>query len=618
MELNVITNRTKAYNAHDIFSVEDLQNFLPKKYYDFTHIGSLFPENVGKEILINAKVFRFEKKPMKNNRNYYMIKCQDNSSKLYFNVFFFGYVNPRQMSNLTNAYICGKVQKNDYGYSISNPVLFVSSVSTLPRILPVYKKLSGISEDALCTAISEALKYNLEYFGREDLKASHGYYDHNKALHVLHNPQSMDEVKLANTSLVYEKIYTYLSELKNLKKDDTTEHTDINTKRRTAYLEGLPFTITFGQRHAIKSMCDTASAGKKITALLQGDVGSGKTVVAFALMCSMNCQSVLMAPTVILAKQHYDDFKPVADRLGLKVVFVSTMLSQTEKRSIEAMVKSGEADIIIGTHAVTNLEYKNLGLVIVDEEHRFGVKQREKLNGFNVHKLSMSATPIPRTLAGAVFENLMDIYDLEQPAERLPVKTYHIRDQKNILLNVVGMVRQRNQQVYVVCPAIEEDDSIMSVEEVYNLYKQTDLKIACVTGKMKKEEADNVISDFAKGDIEVLIATTVIEVGINVPNANLIVINNAERFGLSQLHQLRGRVGRGNKRGFCILQSAEETERINIMLHTTDGFEIAEKDMALRGSGNLLGEEQSGKNEYLDMIMEYPELVKEVKEDLEK
>lgn len=601
-------NRINAYKKHGIESVNDLQNFLPRKYNDYSKESVICPENDGKNILIIGTVLSCEQSESQKGTSYWKAKLTDGRN--YLTVFWFGWFDYHK-SGIGKAVVCGKLKYHDGFYTISNPDVYESAscADLFKKVMPVYKKLDGISEEALKTAIDMSLSGEFNTFLHEDLKRSRGYLGHDKAIKALHNPKSIKEVDLAKESLAYEDIYTYLSELNKENEGHFSNRTSFDNKKVKTYIDSLPFKLTSSQEFAYTDMLLKIRNGMRVNALIQGDVGSGKTVVAFMLMAGINYKCVLMAPTVILARQHYEAFKPIADLIGKKVVFISST-SKTKKEDID------NADVVIGTHGVVNLEYENLGLIITDEEHRFGVECREKLNKRGIHRVSMSATPIPRTLADSLYNNLISVYDLELPSERKKVKTYYLNDFESICKNI-EYVLNKGDQVYVVCPKIEEDETIQSVEEMYSAYKKRlNTSIACITGKTKKDEVERIMNSFKDGEIKVLIATTVIEVGVNVPNANLIVIHNAERFGLSQLHQLRGRVGRGNHQGFCILESKENTPRIEVMLKTTNGFEIAEEDLKLRGAGDLLGTEQSGKNEIVDLIIKYPDIYKMVKEDI--
>lgn len=603
MELQLSARTLNNFIKHGLGTVESVQNFFPRKYHDYTKVSVVCPENDGKNVLLVGKVFSIESSNSAKGMSYHKAKMSDGHA--YFTVFWFGYFDYR-LKHIERAVVGGKLKYSNGFYSISNPDIFddVSCLEAYKRVVPVYKKLDGISADMLVNTIGNNL-VDIPSYKHDDLKMDHHLLFHEDAVRALHNPKSLNEVRLAKESLAYEEIYDYIENLNDVKQDIESKFTSINDARLKNYIKSLPFNLTSSQENTVKDILMNIRNGKCVNALIQGDVGSGKTAVAFSLICAINAKSVLMAPTIILAKQHYEAFKPVADMLGIKVALVAS-----NQKNIE------DADVIIGTHGVINLDIDNLGLIITDEEHRFGVECREKLHRTGIHKVSMSATPIPRTLAESLYNGIISVYDLELPSERKPVKTYYLTDFEMIAKNI-EFVLDKGDQIYIVCPKIEEDETLQSVEEMYKFYKKRlNVPIGCITSKTKKAEAEEIMSSFKDGSIKVLVATTVIEVGVNVPNANLIVIHNAERFGIAQLHQLRGRVGRGSKQGYCILESKVKTERIEAMLKTTNGFELAEEDLRIRGAGNLLGTEQSGKNEIIDLIMEYPNVYKMVKEDL--
>ena len=411
-----------------------------------------------------------------------------------------------------------------------------------------------------------------------------------------------------------------------------------HTEKMEQYINSLPFPLTQTQRNVIYNTIDNSMQNKRNHILLQGDVGSGKTVVAVSLAIAMaenGYQAAIMAPTVILATQHYDGIIDVANRLGLKVCLMTSNLTKHEKNEITKKINSHEYDIIIGTHGIISddIQYPALGMIIIDEEHRFGVEQREKLvskAAIGVHEISMSATPIARTVTQAFYSSDVQVCELEVPSIRKPIRTTFISDRRVLYKYILTMIAS-GQQVYSVCPYVEENEdneNIISVEELYREYQTAfngKVKIGVVTGKMKQEDADQIINDFKNKKYHILIATTIIEVGVNVPNANLIIINNPDRFGLAQLHQLRGRVGRGSQQGFCAMYLKAETpispiskDRIDIMCRTSNGFEIAEEDLKLRGGGYVLGTKQSGFDVYLDMISKYPYIFEGVKKDITK
>lgn len=363
------------------------------------------------------------------------------------------------------------------------------------------------------------------------------------------------------------------------------------------------------------------------TALVQGDVGSGKTIVAVMLMATMaksGYQSVLVAPTTVLAEQHYKNIKELCEPFGIKTVFLTSSIKATEKRKITKEINEGKYDIIVGTHSVLNddIEYNNLALIVTDEEHKFGVAQREKLRNKsteNVHSISMTATPIPRTLATTLYGDWINVYTIkEKPKGRSPVKTIIDNDYESSF-EFLNEEIKKGHQCYVVAPKIEKDtkrkSSVLSVkqltEKLEDFFDEVNpsVKIQSLTGKTSAESKSNILNDFSDNKIQILVSTTVIEVGVNIPNATVIAISNAEMFGLASLHQLRGRVGRSNLQSYCLLISDKgNNERLNALVSTNDGFEIAKQDFYQRGSGDLVGVTQSGFTEEIAIMLNRPKM----------
>lgn len=531
--------------------------------------------------------------------------------------------------------VCGELTYfEQYGtYHMNNPIVFDKFGKQHFCIYPVYKKMAGISDDFMKDTIQAALSMQREETLPVSYRDKYHLMEINQAIYTLHHPKSMPEVIQAKKRFTYEKLLNFAMEI------EKEEHAvsrgtiyNIRTLKNTNdYVQRLPFSLTPSQQTVYEDMKHKAFNGIRINALVQGDVGSGKTVQAFLMMFAMadsGFQSVLMAPTQILARQHYEKLVESAAKYGYRVAYLSGETKAKDKRAILKGVADGSITFLVGTHSVINpaIVFQALSLVVIDEEHKFGVAQRNQLmerakNG--VHIINMSGTPIPRTLANTLYGTSISVYDLEVPAIRKPIQTAVFNNTTKIC-EFIYKKHLEGQQTYIVCPWIEDSTNATDIETVESTYKEyqdyfnayPDIQIGKVTGKMKQEECNAVIDDFSNGKIHILISTTVIEVGVNVPSANIIVINNADRFGLAQLHQLRGRVGRGTEQGYCILKSADkENQRLQIMCKTTNGLEIAKEDMNLRGTGNLLGTEQSGKNEYIDLILKYPNMYRYVKED---
>ena len=463
-------------------------------------------------------------------------------------------------------------------------------------------------EDAL-SQMSGGMREELPLWLRKEYKLA----ERNFAIENIHFPETEQGFYDARRRLVFEELFvlqTALFQLKNTL-EDSGEGIILKKKKALQEAEGLlPFALTGAQKRVLKEMEKDMTSGKIMNRLVQGDVGSGKTAVAMVAAywaIKNGYQVTIMAPTEVLANQHFESFQKVFEPAGIKVVLLTGSLKAKEKRETLEQVKNGDAQMIVGTHAVIQkgVEYHKLGLAITDEQHRFGVRQRSTLadKGENVHTLVMTATPIPRTLALILYGDLdISIID-ELPPGRQKIDTSAVdsRYHQRIYTFIQKHVKE-GRQAYVICPMIEESEKL-EVQSVLNYTEELvkelpECRVACVHGKMKAKEKQEIMDGFAAGNIDVLVSTTVIEVGINVPNATIMLIENAERFGLAQLHQLRGRVGRGSEKSYCILVSDTKTkvakERMKTMTESEDGFVISEKDLKLRGPGEFFGIRQHG------------------------
>lgn len=415
---------------------------------------------------------------------------------------------------------------------------------------------------------------------------------------------------------------------------DKETHIEINNLIKAKELmDNLPFELTDGQRLALRNLAIKMKSKKKVNALVQGDVGCGKTLVAILLMVSVSengYQSCIVAPTNILAKQHYQEIKERVEPLGFRVGFLSSELKKREQNTILKQIKNGELDMIVGTHSLMSekVEFNNLGLAIIDEEHRFGVEQREMLNKEGVHKVSMSATPIPRSLALSMYGDNVDVETIKSlPKGRQDIITDIIPTDKNQeVYNKILEELKIGRQAYIVCPLITKSESeklegVANIEEEYEVatkfFEKHGYKVGVATGNLGDDEINDVLNGFRAKEYDVLIATTIIEVGVNVPNATVIAIKNAERFGFAQLHQLRGRVGRGCHKSYCYLMT-DKGDKFNIFKKTRDGFKIAEEDLILRGAGSFLGTQQSGDNKFLMLMIAHPKLNESIKKDVDE
>lgn len=442
---------------------------------------------------------------------------------------------------------------------------------------------------------------------------------------MMHFPKSYWHIKKAQERATVEDLlyFALKLELSNKKNNISSGIIMKNFSLMKKYTDSLSYDLTGDQKSCINEICRQIQHGKNVNSLVQGDVGTGKTAVAFCLLllaCGSGYQSALVAPYTTLASQHYRDLKNIADNLGIKIAFLTSDVKGKEKKKALADIAAGEARIIVGTHSIFSKDvvYKDLALIITDEEHKFGVVHREDfrekaIDGF--HQITMSATPIPKSIAATMYDESVDVISIvEKPANRIPVQTAVCQKDITALKFMAEQIKE-GHQCYVVCPSIEKNEKnnkVASIEEKEKIYREffapLGISLAVVTGKLKAAEKQRIMEDYSSGKIDVLMATTVIEVGINVPNATVITITGADRFGFSTLHQLRGRVGRGKFKSYCILQTSEPNDKLQFMCTTTDGFEIAEKDLELRGPGSMFGEKQSGDNYYVSLMLANKEL----------
>lgn len=521
----------------------------------------------------------------------------------------------------TNVIVIGKYDSSKNIVSASD--IKFGFLGNEEKIEAIYHATSGLNQKSIGNFVNECLlKYGNDLTDNIPRNFLDKYNFSNKktALNIVHNPPNFEKLEEAQKRLKYEELFEFMFKINTLKLENSKNEQGIV---RTAGLEevndvikNLKFELTGDQKIVLKEVLDDLKSKKRMNRILQGDVGSGKTIISFLAMYYnylSGYQSALMAPTEILAVQHYNNMKETFKKTKLNIVLLTGSTSKKEKKEIYEELANNKIDVIIGTHALIQDEvvYANLGLVITDEQHRFGVNQRANLNnkGIKPDVLYMSATPIPRTYALTIYGD-MDISMIkEMPKGRKPVKTF-VRNESE-MKEVLKMMYEEllaKHQIYVIAPLIEESENT-DLTNIYNLRDKLNLafgskfKLDLIHGKMKSSAKELVMSEFKQGKINILISTTVIEVGVDVPNATMMVIFNAERFGLSTLHQLRGRVGRGDEQAKCILISEHDKKRLEIMESVHDGFVISEEDFKLRGAGDIFGTKQSG-----DMIFKIANL----------
>jgi len=481
-----------------------------------------------------------------------------------------------------------------------------------PKIEPIYYTTSGLSKKSISKFVMSAIRMDckIEDYIPDYISEKYNFITKNEAIFQVHCPIDILSLKKARQRIKYEELFMYMLKINYLKKKITQDNNAITRKldkeKINDFINSLSFELTSDQKIVVDEILKDLETEKRMNRLLQGDVGTGKTIVAFIASYAnylSNYQTAFMAPTEILAKQHYNNVKKLFKDYNIEVELLTSSLSTKKKKEVYEKLENGEIDLIIGTQAIIQekVKFNNLGLVITDEQHRFGVNQRASIKnkGVTPDVLSMSATPIPRTYALTIYGD-MDVSSIKtKPEGRKEVKTY-IKKEKEMMdvLNLMKQELDKKHQVYVIAPQIEESDNeVESVEKLEEKMKTAFGKlftIKTVHGKMEAEEKDKIMKEFESGEVNILISTTVIEVGVNVPNASMIVIFNANMFGLSTLHQLRGRVGRGDIESYCVLIAKQNIDKLKILERTTDGFEVSEYDFQNRGEGDLFGVRQSG------------------------
>ncbi len=574
---------------------------------------------------------------MGRNKNITTVKATDGKYKIDLTWFNQPYI-VNKLKSGEKFYVFGKVENYKGQLKMTSPIISKILGNELGKIVPVYSLTKGLTQNDFRNFISQALKkIKIEENLPKDILNSNSLMDYREAIINIHFPNSMSLLQKSIERLKFQEIFFYQLYLDINFSQINKEGISFKIAPEVdEFIKKLPFELTNAQKKVVGEILEDMKSPFIMNRLLQGDVGSGKTIVAAIAILNAyynGYQSVLMAPTEILATQHYDDLKNMFLGYGIRVGILKGSLTKKRKEEMVEDIKKGFVDVIVSTHAVLedNVTFENIGLVITDEQHRFGVKQRAILTGKgNVDTLVMSATPIPRTLALAKYGSLdISIID-ELPKGRKNIGTYAVgMNYEKRIMNFLLKHVNEGRQCYIVCPLIEESENLnlTSVEELYERLTETyfkNIKTGLIHGALNPKIKDEIMESFINNEIKILFSTTVIEVGVNVPNANTMVIYNADRFGLSQLHQLRGRVGRGKFQSYCILLNDSKSQiarqRMRIMESTNDGFIIAKKDLELRGSGDVIGFRQSGEEQFklvnlfedIDMLKRVQSITKDI------
>ena len=622
--------RAKKLEKLGLVRCADLISYFPRDYEDRRQVYSIRSAPLGQKVCISAMAAEHPRlSRIRKGLDLVKLKVVDQAGALHITFFNQGYVE-RALRAGEEYIFYGVVEEQGSRRTMVNPIFErVGKQNFTGCIVPVYPLTAGITNHLLCTLTQQAVAACAQDMPETlpgGVRLDHELAQAEFSYRNIHFPESFQALELARRRLTFEELFYLSAGLAMLKgRRGDVLGCAIPSRPMEEFLARLPFPLTGAQRRVMEEISRDMASGRPMNRLVQGDVGSGKTVVAaYAawLAAGAGYQSALMAPTEVLAEQHFRSLSALLEPAGVRVGLLTGSITPAGKKKVRQALAAGEIDLIIGTHALLSqgVEFAKLGLMVADEQHRFGVAQRAALaaKGDSPHVLVMSATPIPRTLALIIYGDLdVSVID-ELPPGRTPVETYVVREDKRArMYNFVRRLVGEGRQVYIICPAVEEntEGTMQNVEwegdgpaldlkavTTYAKKLQTevfpDLRVDFLHGKMKPREKEAVMAAFAAGETQVLVSTTVIEVGVDVPNAALIIIENAERFGLSQLHQLRGRVGRGKHQSYCVLitntRSVEAMQRLRTLASTADGFKISEEDLKLRGPGDFFGSRQHG------------------------
>lgn len=610
--------KAEKLNKLGIYTIKDLLYYFPRQFEDRSIIKKIAQLEDEEKVTVKALITNIESYTPKKGMTITRIDVKDDTGFAKLTFFNKEYIkNTFRVGDSILAF--GKVKKNGRFVELNSCELEYLSASpkNIGKLVPVYPLSYGVTNKDIMNTVRMVFEnkdikipeYMPEYILKKYRLCGIEY-----AIKNIHFPKDKESLKIALYRLIFEELLVLQLGLFMYKGGSSDEKGILfkRNQRLDEVLKSLPFSLTRAQNRALNEIIDDMCSEKVMNRLVQGDVGSGKTVVALLALaeCVFNgYQGALMAPTEILAQQHYESFTETFEDIGINVELLTGSVTKKQKEGILQRAKDGEIDILIGTHALIedNVEFKNIGLVITDEQHRFGVRQRGKLSskGESPDILVMTATPIPRTLALILYGDLdISIID-ELPPGRQPIETIAVEKKKRdkVYNSLVRREVDKGRQVYIVCPLVEESETldITSATETAEEIKRDffpDLRVGLLHGKMKPSEKDAIMTAFKNHELDILVSTTVIEVGVNVPNSTLMIIENAERFGLAQLHQLRGRVGRGKHQSYCVLIYGSNSEvcrkRMSIMEETNDGFKISEKDLEIRGPGEFFGTMQHG------------------------